>query len=104
MDRIARFLSAACNVLYLFTVDTESLTGPQAIRKCMGILMAQKTTPTATVVHFKASSQGITLTDNERKVFFRYVSKPSSHFPSTRFIRNPYIMYQRAKRTVEEGA
>ncbi|CAG0888462.1 unnamed protein product [Darwinula stevensoni] len=61
---------AACNVLYLFTVDTESLTGPQAIRKCMGILMAQKTTPTATVVHFKASSQGITLTDNERKVFF----------------------------------
>lgn len=27
--------------------------------------------PTATVVHFKVSGQGITLTDNKRQLFFR---------------------------------
>ena len=28
--------------------------------------------PTPTIVHFKVSPQGITLTDSERKLFFRY--------------------------------
>ena len=61
----------ACNVLYLFTTDTESLTGPQAIRRAVQQLFASRPLPTATVVHFKVSSQGITLTDNKRRLFFR---------------------------------
>ena len=64
---------AACNLLYLFTMDTESLTGPQAIQRSMTHLLDAKPLPTPTVVHFKVSSLGITLTDNERKLFFRFV-------------------------------
>ncbi|XP_071518821.1 tensin-3 isoform X6 [Panulirus ornatus] len=60
---------AACNVMYLHTADTESLTGPQAVKRAVTLMLASKLTPT--VVHFKVSAQGITLTDNERKLFFR---------------------------------
>nr|XP_049462283.1 uncharacterized protein LOC120947859 isoform X7 [Anopheles coluzzii] len=67
---------AACNVLYLFTCDTESLTGPQAIRKAVSSLLALRPLPKPTQVHFKASLQGITLTDNTRQLFFR------RHYPS----------------------
>ncbi|XP_011630705.1 tensin-1 isoform X7 [Pogonomyrmex barbatus] len=67
---------AACNVLYLFTIDTESLTGPQAIKKAITNLFEQKPLPVATIVHFKVSTQGITLTDNARKLFFR------RHYPT----------------------
>ncbi|XP_063977368.1 tensin-1 isoform X3 [Diachasmimorpha longicaudata] len=67
---------AACNVLYLFTIDTESLTGPQAVRKAVTTLFDQKPLPSATIVHFKVSTQGITLTDNARKLFFR------RHYPT----------------------
>ncbi|GAA6087559.1 tensin-1 isoform X3 [Tachysurus ichikawai] len=63
--------SNACNVLYINSVDMESLTGPQAIAKAISETMASNPGPTATVVHFKVSSQGITLTDNQRKLFFR---------------------------------
>ncbi|XP_031656888.1 tensin-1 isoform X3 [Oncorhynchus kisutch] len=62
---------AACNVLYINSVDMESLTGPQAIAKAISESMAAASPPTATVVHFKVSPQGITLTDNQRKRFFR---------------------------------
>ncbi|XP_052125912.1 tensin isoform X10 [Frankliniella occidentalis] len=62
---------AACNVLYLFTTDTESLTGPQAIRRAVQQLFTSRPLPSATVVHFKVSSQGITLTDSKRRLFFR---------------------------------
>ncbi|CAB3376138.1 Hypothetical predicted protein [Cloeon dipterum] len=62
---------AACNVLYLITVDTESLTGPQAIRRAVAQLFSSRPLPKATIVHFKVSSQGITLTDNRRTLFFR---------------------------------
>uniref|UniRef100_A0A4W4FHC2 Tensin 1 n=1 Tax=Electrophorus electricus TaxID=8005 RepID=A0A4W4FHC2_ELEEL len=62
---------AACNVLYINSVDMESLTGPQAIAKAISETMANSPAPTATIVHFKVSSQGITLTDNQRKLFFR---------------------------------
>ncbi|XP_049787724.1 tensin-1 [Schistocerca cancellata] len=62
---------AACNVLYLFSMDTESLTGPQAIKKTVQQLFTMQPLPLATVVHFKVSGQGITLTDNKRQLFFR---------------------------------
>ncbi|XP_019724799.1 tensin-1-like, partial [Hippocampus comes] len=63
--------SHACNVLYINSVDMESLTGPQAIAKAISETLAAACPSAATVVHFKVSSQGITLTDNQRKVFFR---------------------------------
>ncbi|KAG7258070.1 LOW QUALITY PROTEIN: hypothetical protein CRUP_018875, partial [Coryphaenoides rupestris] len=67
---------AACNVLYINSVDMESLTGPQAVAKAISETLAATTPPTATVVHFKVLAQGITLTDNQRKLFFR------RHYPS----------------------
>nr|XP_058908070.1 tensin-1 isoform X4 [Kogia breviceps] len=62
---------AACNVLFINSVDMESLTGPQAISKATSETLATDPTPAATIVHFKVSAQGITLTDNQRKLFFR---------------------------------
>ncbi|XP_078621905.1 tensin-3-like isoform X33 [Branchiostoma floridae x Branchiostoma japonicum] len=62
---------AACNVLYINSIDMESLTGPNAVRKAMAVTTSLDPPPTATIVHFKVSSQGITLTDSERKIFFR---------------------------------
>ncbi|XP_075789113.1 tensin-1 isoform X4 [Pelodiscus sinensis] len=62
---------AACNVLFIHSVEMESLTGPQAIAKATSQTLALEPSPVATIVHFKVSAQGITLTDNQRKLFFR---------------------------------
>ncbi|XP_022613702.1 tensin-3 isoform X2 [Seriola dumerili] len=62
---------AACNVWYLGSVEMESLTGVQAVQKATSMTLSSNPPPTSTVVHFKVSSQGITLTDNQRKLFFR---------------------------------
>ncbi|KAK5919602.1 hypothetical protein CgunFtcFv8_023478 [Champsocephalus gunnari] len=62
---------AACNVWYLGSVEMESLTGIQAVQKATSMSLSANPPPTSTVVHFKVSSQGITLTDNQRKLFFR---------------------------------
>uniref|UniRef100_A0A8C5HG38 Tensin-like n=1 Tax=Gouania willdenowi TaxID=441366 RepID=A0A8C5HG38_GOUWI len=62
---------AACNVLYINSVDMESLTGPQAITKAISQTMASNPLPDATTVHFRVSTQGITLTDSQRRIFFR---------------------------------
>ncbi|CAL8309182.1 unnamed protein product [Lota lota] len=62
---------AACNVWYLGSVELESLTGHQAVQKATSQTLAADPQPTSTVVHFKVSAQGITLTDNQRKLFFR---------------------------------
>uniref|UniRef100_A0A8C9XGX4 Tensin 3 n=1 Tax=Sander lucioperca TaxID=283035 RepID=A0A8C9XGX4_SANLU len=62
---------AACNVWYLGSVEMESLTGAQAVQKATSMSLSANPPPTSTVVHFKVSSQGITLTDNQRKLFFR---------------------------------
>uniref|UniRef100_A0A665X8I0 Tensin 2a n=1 Tax=Echeneis naucrates TaxID=173247 RepID=A0A665X8I0_ECHNA len=61
----------SCNVLYLNSVETESLTGPQAIAKATDATFGHNPRPAATVVQFKVTSQGITLTDSQRRVFFR---------------------------------
>lgn len=63
----------ACSVLFLGSVGTEALTGPQAVAKAVGSLL--EGTPSAggsprpppSPVHFKVSAQGITLTDRQRK-------------------------------------
>nr|XP_035112555.2 tensin-2 isoform X1 [Callithrix jacchus] len=62
---------AACSVLYLTSVETESLTGPQAVARASSAALSCSPHPTPAVVHFKVSAQGITLTDNQRKLFFR---------------------------------
>ncbi|XP_068102198.1 tensin-1 isoform X3 [Hyperolius riggenbachi] len=62
---------AACNVLFVNSIEMESLTGPQAIAKTIAETLSADPQPSATIVHFKVSSQGITLTDNQRKLFFR---------------------------------
>ncbi|XP_048367758.1 tensin-3 isoform X3 [Sphaerodactylus townsendi] len=62
---------AACNVWYLNSVEMESLTGYQAVQKALSLTLVQEPPPISTVVHFKVSAQGITLTDNQRKLFFR---------------------------------
>ncbi|CAG9771278.1 unnamed protein product [Ceutorhynchus assimilis] len=66
---------AACNVLYLCTLEMESLTGPQAVKKSVMQLFQKSPAPESVVVHFKVNGQGITLTDNKRKLFFR------KHYP-----------------------
>ncbi|XP_037553829.1 tensin-3 [Nematolebias whitei] len=62
---------AACNVWYLGSVEMESLTGQQAVQKATTVTLSADPPPPSTVVHFKVSAQGITLTDNQRKLFFR---------------------------------
>ncbi|XP_074081940.1 tensin-2 isoform X1 [Macrotis lagotis] len=62
---------AACSVLYLTSVETESLTGPQAVARASTAALNCSPTPTPVTVHFKVSAQGITLTDHLRKLFFR---------------------------------
>uniref|UniRef100_A0A452IQP8 SH2 domain-containing protein n=1 Tax=Gopherus agassizii TaxID=38772 RepID=A0A452IQP8_9SAUR len=62
---------AACNVLYLHSVSVETLTGASAVQKAVSSTFELETPPTPTIVHFKVTKQGITLTDVQRKVFFR---------------------------------
>ncbi|EDV93925.1 GH19594 [Drosophila grimshawi] len=73
---------AACNVLYLFQGDMESLTGDDAVRKAVFEMLTEHKRPVPLEVHFKVSNQGITLTDNTRTKFFRrhYPTKNISHF------------------------
>ncbi|XP_060517995.1 tensin-1-like isoform X4 [Cylas formicarius] len=66
---------AACNVIYLCTIEMESLTGPQAMKKAVMQLFQMSPLPDTAIVHFKVNGQGITLTDNKRKLFFR------KHYP-----------------------
>lgn len=75
---------AACSVLYLTSVETESLTGPQAVARASSAALSRSPRPTPAVVHFKVSAQGITLTDNQRKLFFRrHYAVSSITFSST---------------------
>lgn len=68
--------SVACNVLYLYSVATETLTGHSAVQKAVSVTFDMETLPSPTIVHFKAADQGITLTDVQRKLFFR------RHYPA----------------------
>lgn len=77
-------VGAACNVMYLFSASTDTLTGPKAIQKTItqffilsssaakdSMSKPSRVSNGQTLVHFKVSSQGITLTDNARRLFFR---------------------------------
>ncbi|XP_075702770.1 tensin-4 [Rhinoderma darwinii] len=63
--------SAACNILYLNSVSTETLTGSSAIQKAVTITFERADHIVPTIVNFKATDQAVTLTDVQRKVFFR---------------------------------
>ncbi|XP_075147097.1 tensin-2-like [Haematobia irritans] len=81
---------AACNVLYLFSMNMESLTGDEAIRRAVHEMYAQPELEVPVEVHFKVSQNGITLTDNKRRTFFRrhYTPHNISHIgmdPDNRF-------------------
>jgi len=54
---------AACSVLYIASMDTESLTGPEAVSRAIESTLGLDPSSRTTVVHFKVSSEGITLTD-----------------------------------------
>ncbi|KAM7069623.1 tensin-4 [Molossus nigricans] len=69
--------SAGCHALYLSSVSVETLTGAPAVQKAISTILERDILPTPTVVHFKVTEQGITLTDVQRKVFFR------RHYPLT---------------------
>lgn len=71
----------ACSVLYLTSVETESLTGPQAVAKASSAALSCSPRPTPAVVHFKVSAQGITLTDNQRKYVHGAPGEPPSLGP-----------------------
>ncbi|XP_039596092.1 tensin-4-like [Polypterus senegalus] len=63
--------SATCNLLYLNSVNTEALTGPVAVQKAVSCTFKSDPLPTPTIVNFKVSQNGITLTDVQRRQFFR---------------------------------
>ncbi|NWW31118.1 TENS4 protein, partial [Panurus biarmicus] len=63
--------TAVCNVLYLNSVNVETLTGAPAILKGISCTLELEMLPTPTLVHFRVTEQGVTLTDVQRKVFFR---------------------------------
>ncbi|XP_034271653.1 tensin-4 isoform X2 [Pantherophis guttatus] len=63
--------TAVCNLLYLHSVTMETLTGKAAVQKAVSSTFEQEILPTPTIVHFKVTALGITLTDIQRKIFFR---------------------------------
>ncbi|XP_029910295.1 tensin-4-like [Myripristis murdjan] len=67
----------ACNFVYLNAVPTEMLTGPCAVQKAVtATLNKDPSAISPTIVNMKASSKGVTLTDINRRLFFR------RHYPA----------------------
>nr|XP_061791493.1 tensin-4-like [Nerophis lumbriciformis] len=69
--------SQACNFIYLNAVPTEMLTGPCAVERAVSLtLQLPSGSFEPSIVNLKVSSKGITLTDINRKQFFR------RHYPA----------------------
>lgn len=67
----------ASNFLYLNLVPTEMLTGPCAVQRAVSsTLETTMGSFSSTIVNMKVSSKGVTLTDINRKLFFR------RHYPA----------------------
>ncbi|XP_070775727.1 tensin-4-like isoform X2 [Enoplosus armatus] len=67
----------ACNFVYLNAVPTEMLTGPCAVQRAVSSTLEKAPGSfTPTIVNLKASLKGVTLTDINRKLFFR------RHYPA----------------------
>lgn len=63
----AFYFHTACNVLYLNSINTETLTGSSAIQKAASVTLEKADLQVPTIVNFKATEQGVTLTDIQRK-------------------------------------
>ncbi|XP_072319667.1 tensin-4-like [Eucyclogobius newberryi] len=62
----------ASNFVYLNAVPTETLTGPYAVQKAVTVTFEKAPGSfTPAIVNLKVTMKGITLTDINRKVFFR---------------------------------
>ncbi|KAA3682274.1 uncharacterized protein DEA37_0008805 [Paragonimus westermani] len=57
--------------IYLGSIDTENLTGASAIRKAVDVLLENASQVKQTEVTIKVTQDGLTVTDNWRKLFFR---------------------------------
>ncbi|KAM9792543.1 tensin-4-like [Neosynchiropus ocellatus] len=69
--------ATASNFIYLNAVPTEMLTGPCAVEKAVTLtLLRQSGSFTPAIVNMKVSVKGVTLTDINRKLFFR------RHYPA----------------------
>ncbi|XP_008404717.1 tensin-4 isoform X1 [Poecilia reticulata] len=67
----------ASNFIYLHAVPTEMLTGPCAVQKAVSLTLEKTPGSFApTIVNMKVSLKGVTLTDINRKLFFR------RHYPA----------------------
>lgn len=67
----------ASNFVYLNAVPTETLTGPCAVQKAVALTFDKAPGSfTPAVVNLKVSQRGVTLTDINRKLFFR------RHYPA----------------------
>ncbi|XP_029295235.1 tensin-4-like [Cottoperca gobio] len=67
----------ACNFVYLNAVPTEMLTGPCAVQKAVSSTLEKAPGSfIPTIVNLKVSLKGVTLTDVNRKLFFR------RHYPA----------------------
>ncbi|XP_011610862.1 tensin-4 isoform X1 [Takifugu rubripes] len=66
----------ACNFIYLNAIPTEMLTGPCAVHKAVSSTLQAPASFRATIVNLKVSLKGVTLTDINRKLFFR------RHYPA----------------------
>lgn len=67
----------ASNFVYLDAVPTEMLTGPCAVQKAVSSTLKKASGSfTPTIVNLKVSLKGVTLTDINRKLFFR------RHYPA----------------------
>ncbi|XP_032398195.1 tensin-4 [Etheostoma spectabile] len=67
----------ACNFVYLNAVPTEMLTGPCAVQKAVSSTFEKAPGSfTPTIINMKVSLKGVTLTDINRKLFFR------RHYPT----------------------
>ncbi|XP_073230712.1 tensin-3-like isoform X7 [Porites lutea] len=62
---------AVGSLMYLGQCDVEMLTGASAIQRTVERLSTEDAAKKFTTVSFKVTPQGMTVTDNERKVFFR---------------------------------
>ncbi|XP_067440442.1 tensin-4-like [Thunnus thynnus] len=67
----------ASNFVYLNAVPTETLTGPCAVQRAVSSTIEKASGSfTPTIVNLKVSMKGVTMTDINRKLFFR------RHFPN----------------------
>ncbi|KAJ8001969.1 hypothetical protein DPEC_G00174930 [Dallia pectoralis] len=61
----------SCNFLYLNAIPTETLTGPCAVQRAVSTTFQNISTITPTIVNLKVTPKGVTMTDIQRKLFFR---------------------------------